>query len=145
MFLPDATPTASKYLKHLIWPHWSKDYKGRAAVAQGEAFDASPANIDGRTKRVEVAQYHRNGTAAKINAGQRSERPMTLRYGDAKSLMNKAAHAVFTADAHKGTTTRTRQQIKDEFDRLKAQVKRIWRRHQVMQLIKTTKRTYPLY
>jgi zinc protease len=30
---------------------WSKDYKGEAVVAEGEAFDPSPANVESRTTR----------------------------------------------------------------------------------------------
>lgn len=32
-----------------------KDFKGKAAVAEGEAFDPSPSNIDSRTKVENIA------------------------------------------------------------------------------------------
>jgi zinc protease len=46
-----------------------------------------------------------------------------LRFGDEKSLMNRSDAAYFAGQLlQRGTAKRTRQQIKDEFDRLKAQV-----------------------
>jgi zinc protease len=48
---------------------------------------------------------------------------LILRFGDEKSLMNRVDAAGFVADLlQRGTTKRTRQQIQDEFDRLKARV-----------------------
>src|SRR5262249_12487985 len=43
-----ATPTTPD-VKALV-----RDYKGREAVARGEAFDVAPANIEARTKRSEL-------------------------------------------------------------------------------------------
>ena len=51
-----------------------KDYKGNAAVAQGEAFEPSPANIDARTVRVtlpngmKLALLRRRREEATVNA-----------------------------------------------------------------------------
>src|SRR6266536_2674958 len=48
---------------------------------------------------------------------------LPLHFGDEKSLMGKSAVAVMAADMlPRGTQKHTRQQIKDEFDRLKARV-----------------------
>jgi zinc protease len=48
---------------------------------------------------------------------------LTLRFGDEQSLMNRAAAAQLTGQMLvRGTAKHTRQQIKDEFDKLKAQV-----------------------
>jgi zinc protease len=48
---------------------------------------------------------------------------MTLRFGDEKSLMNRATAAQLAGQMlMRGTTKHTRQQLKDEFDRLKATV-----------------------
>ena len=45
-----------------------KDYKGEAAVAQGEAFDPSPANIESRTTRTKLANGLPAGAAAQEDA-----------------------------------------------------------------------------
>jgi zinc protease len=59
----------------------------------------------------------------KKTRGESVEARLTLRFGDAKSLANTATAAEFAASMlNKGTSKLTRQQIKDEFDRLKANV-----------------------
>lgn len=121
-----------------------KDYKGRALVAQGEAFDPSPANIDGRTRRSEQPNTIELAFLPKSTRGNEVNARLTLRYGDQKSLMNKSAISVFTASMlDKGTTTRSRQQIKDELDKLKAQVNVFGGGNQVNVIIKTTKENLP--
>ncbi|QIP15410.1 insulinase family protein [Spirosoma aureum] len=121
-----------------------KNYKGRAAIASGEAFDPSPANIDGRTRRVEQPNTIELALLPKSTRGNEVNARLTLRYGDQKSLMNKSAISVFTASMlDKGTTTRTRQQIKDELDKLKAQVSLFGGGNQVNATIKTTKENLP--
>ena len=121
-----------------------KNYKGRAVMASGEAFDPSPANIDGRTRRIEQPNTIELALLPKTTRGSEVNARLTLRYGDQKSLLNKSAVSVFTASMlDKGTTTRTRQQIKDEFDKLKAQVGVFGGGNQVNVTIKTSKENLP--
>ncbi|NEU68196.1 M16 family metallopeptidase [Spirosoma agri] len=121
-----------------------KNYKGRAAIASGEAFDPSPANIDGRTRRIEQPNTIELALLPKSTRGNEVNARLTFRYGDQKSLMNKSAVSVFTASIlDKGTTTRTRQQIKDELDKLKAQVNVFGGGNQVNVIVKTTKENLP--
>jgi len=121
-----------------------KDYKGRALVAQGEAFDPSPVNIDSRTRRTEQPGTIELALLPKTTRGNEVNARMTLRYGDVKSLMNKGTIADLTASMlDKGTTTRSRQQLKDEFDKLKAQVDVYGGGNQVNAIIKTTKENLP--
>ena len=121
-----------------------KNYKGRAVMASGEAFDPSPANIDGRTRRIEQPNSIELALLPKTTRGNEVNARLTLRYGDQKSLMNKSAISVFTASMlDKGTTTRSRQQIKDELDKLKAQVNIFGGANQINVTIKTTKENLP--
>jgi zinc protease len=100
-----------------------KDYKGNQTIAQGEAFDPSPANIESRTERADLANGMKVAMLSKKTRGEAVEVRMTLRFGDEQSLQNKATAAQYAASMlNKGTSKRTRQQIKDEFDRLKANV-----------------------
>ena len=99
------------------------EYKGKAALADGEAFDPSPANMDARTKRatlpggMKVAMLEKRTRGGVVNAR------VTLRFGDERTLNNRADAARLVGSMlNRGTKSRTRQQIKDEFDRLKAQV-----------------------
>ena len=100
-----------------------KDYKGDQAVSAGEAFDPSPANIDARTKRGQEANGLRYAYLPKSTRGNSVSASLRLRYADEKSLMFKGIIATLTASMlERGTKTRTYQQIKDELDKLKAQV-----------------------
>lgn len=121
-----------------------KDYKGRALVAQGEAFDPSPTNIDGRTRRSEQPNTIELALLPKSTRGNEVNARLTLRYGDVTSLKNKGMVSQLTASMlDKGTTTRSRQQIKDELDKLKAQVQVFGGGNQVNAVIKTTKENLP--
>jgi len=100
-----------------------KDYKGTQAVAQGEAFDPSPANIESRTVRTDLPNGMKVAMLAKKTRGESVEARLTLRLGDLASLQNRGSAGEYAVDMlNKGTTKHTRQQIKDEFDRLKANV-----------------------
>jgi zinc protease len=95
-------------------------YKGDAAVAAGEAFDATPANIDARTVRSRIGNLRLALLPRKTRGGSVHLR-LALQMGDEKSLMNRAtAGNVAGAMLTRGTTKRTRQQIEDDLDRLKA-------------------------
>ncbi len=98
-----------------------KDYKGDAAVSEGEAFDPSPANIEQRTTRSALPGGLEIALLPKKTRGGTVVASMTLRFGDERSLMNRAMAAQLAGQMlMRGTAKHTRQQIKDEFDRLKA-------------------------
>ena len=99
-----------------------KSYKGEAAVAAGEAFDASPANIDKRTTRTE-----KNGVRlALLPKKTRAElvfMAFTMNLGNEKALIGKDfAGSLVPSMLLRGTKKHTREQLKDAFDKLKAQV-----------------------
>ncbi len=97
-------------------------YKGDATVAAGEAFDPSPANIEARVKRMKIGGLD-VALLEKENRGDSVIANLILRFGDEKSLMNRSEAASFAGRLlMRGTTKHTRQQIQDEFDRLKARV-----------------------
>lgn len=99
-----------------------KDFKGKAAVAEGEAFDPSPSNIDARTKIEKMAGISL-ALLPKKTRGNSVFARLTLRFGDEKSLLGTATAADLAADMlTKGTAKHTRQQFQDELDKLKARV-----------------------
>jgi zinc protease len=100
-----------------------KDYKGDAAVAQAEAFDATPANIDTRTQKFKLPNGMEVALLPKGARGQAVSATVTLNLGDEKSVFGLAEVGEATAAMlNKGTAKLTRQQIQDRFDQLKAQV-----------------------
>jgi zinc protease len=99
------------------------DYRGDTAVVRGEAFDPSPANIDQRTRRSELPGGLGLALLPKRTRGQTVNVSLTLRFGRLETVRNKSVVADLAADLLlRGTKNHTRQQLNDEFDRLKARV-----------------------
>jgi zinc protease len=120
-----------------------KDYKGDATVAAGEAFDPSPANIEARTIRRDAGGM-KLALLPKKTRGGKVVAQMVLRYGDEKSLMNRATAADLAADMlMRGTAKHTRQQLQDELDRLKARVSVGGGPTQAIVTIETTRENLP--
>ena len=122
-FVPEASPSRAEIPNAPKIEDLVKDYKGEALMAEGEAFDPSPANIETRTVRIEKPNAIETALLTKKTRGNVVAAKITLRYGDEKSLMNKATISDLTGSMlDKGTKTKTRQQLKDTFDNLKAKV-----------------------
>lgn len=123
MFIPTAKPDRAEIPPVPDLVAMLKDYKGDAAISTGEAFDPSPSNIETRTIRNVAPTGLKLALLPKKTRGSTVFAAMTLRFGDEKSLTNRAAAAQFVGQMlMRGTQKHTRQQIKDEFDRLKASV-----------------------
>jgi len=100
-----------------------KDYKGDTALAVGEAFDPSPANVESRLARGALPVGLETVYLPKKNRGQTANATLTLRYGTLDAVTGKYVAADLAADMlMRGTRNRSRQQIKDELNRLKARV-----------------------
>ncbi len=122
-FVPDNKPDRSPIPPTPDVAALVNGYKGEAAIAAGEAFDATPANIDARTKRSQEGGV-KLALLAKQTRGNSVTLDMKLRYGDEASLTNKPALASLTAAMlERGTKTRSYSQIRDAFDKAKAQVR----------------------
>ena len=120
-FLPEATPTRAEIPETPDVAEMLKDYQGDSTIAQGEAFEASPENIDRRAQRVDVGGLKltllpKKTRGAQVNAS------LHFRFGDETTLRGLNAVASTTGSMlMRGSTKHTRQQIRDELDRLKAQ------------------------
>ena len=108
-----ATPDVAKLLE---------GYKGREAMAAGEAFDPTPDNVEQRVKRGRIGGVD-YAFLPKKTRGETVHLTVSLRFGNLEALQGKAMLAEFVGPMlNRGTKNRTRQQIKDEFDKLNAQV-----------------------
>ena len=100
-----------------------KDYKGGAVIQQGEVFDFTPQNIEARVIRVTLPNGLKLVMFPKKTRGGTVTATLNVRFGDEKSLFGKStAGTMAGALLMRGTTTKNRQQIQDEMDRLKAQI-----------------------
>jgi len=105
-----APPTAAEVLK---------DFKGKQTVSNAEAFDPSQANIDKRTKRVDVGGI-KVSLLTKKNKGEQVNFSVRFRSGDEKSLFGQATVAAMTGQMlSRGTSKFTRAQLADELEKLK--------------------------
>jgi len=144
VFIPTAKPDRSEVPPPPDVAAMVKDYKGDAAVASGEAFDPSPAHIESRTKRSRLPDGLQVALLPKKTRGGTVVAAMTIRFGDQTSLEGKATAADLAADMlMRGTTKHTRQQIKDELDRLKARMGVSGRATQATLSIETTRESFP--
>jgi zinc protease len=123
VFLPTETPDRAIIPPLTDIAALVKDYKGDTTMTAGEAFDPTPANIDARTARSELPSGMKLALLPKATRGQTVSATIRLHFGTEAALSGKATTASLAgAMLMRGTTTHTRQQLKDEFDRLKAQV-----------------------
>jgi zinc protease len=100
-----------------------KDYKSTVVVETGEAFDPSPANIDAHTLRFALQNGMKISLLSKKTHGATVHASIALHFGDVESLKDKSEAAELAASTLiEGTSTKDRQQIQDEIDRLKSRL-----------------------
>ena len=98
-------------------------YKGRDAIAAGEAFDASPDNIEARTNRGELHPKFPYASLPKETRGGAVRLSLSLRFGNEASLENKTPAAEMMAGLmERGTEDYSYQEIRDRLDSLLANV-----------------------
>jgi zinc protease len=98
-----------------------KDYKGGKALAEGEHFDPTPENLEKRTKRFTLPGGIKVALLPKKTRGEAVSGQMALHFGNAQSLAGSTAAVDYIgAMLTRGTKSHTREQIKDELDRLKS-------------------------
>jgi zinc protease len=122
-FIPTAAPDRAEIPATPDAAARFKDYKGGAAIQQGEAFDPTPQNIEARVVRATLPNGLKLVMFPKKTRGGTVTAMIDIRFGDEKSLSgHPAVGAMAGALLMRGTKTKNRQQIQDETDRLKAQI-----------------------
>jgi len=120
-FIPEAAPDRAATPAAVDVAAQVKDYKGEATVAAGEAFDATPANLDARAQRFALGNGMKVVLLPKKTRGETVNFALTLNFADEQSATGKRAVGDMTAALlPHGTTGRDRQQIADTLDRLRA-------------------------
>jgi zinc protease len=122
-YIPDKTPDRAEIPAAPDLVALFKDYKGGEQLAQGEAFDPTPANIEARTKRIKLANGMTLLLLPKQTRGGTVRVHLGIRFGDEKSLLGKETAADMAGGLlMRGTKHKSRQQIEDAIDQLKAQL-----------------------
>ncbi len=118
----DTTPERAEIPEPPDVPALVAGYTGREAVAEGEAFDPTPANIDRRTRTVELSNGVQVALLPKQTRGESVTFQLSFRHGTEAVLAGRATAGDLAGSMlMRGTRNRSRQEISDELDRLKAQ------------------------
>jgi zinc protease len=121
-----------------------KDYKGGAALADAEAFDPSPENIEKRTERGSLPGGAKYALLTKTTRGNTVEGRITIRMGDEKSLENMSVVSSLTASMLKrGTKNKTMAQINEALDKLSSTLNVYGGGQAVIITFKSTKQNFP--
>jgi zinc protease len=144
LFYPTKTPDRAEVATAPDIVALVKDYKGDAAKDLGETFDATPANIEARTLRSKLPGGLELALLPKKTRGGSVFAALSLRFGDEASLKNLGSTpGMTTAMLMRGSRKHTRQQLSDEFDRLKARINlNSWGSGQYAS-IETTRENFP--
>src|SRR5690606_12134978 len=122
-FIPEKEPFRAEIPEPPDIAALLEGYKGDPVVARGEPFDASPANIDRETRRVDLPGGLKLSLLPKKTRGRQIHALLSFHFGDEHSLFGRSQTGVITAQMlMRGTTRRTRAAIQDELDRRRAQV-----------------------
>ena len=122
-FIPDATPDRAPVPPPVDIAAMVKDYKGDATATLGETFDTSIANLDARTQRFTLANGMKVALLPKKTRGEAVHFSLTLHFADEKSAFGKQADGQLTGSMlMRGTAKKSRQEIEDTFDKLRAHV-----------------------
>jgi zinc protease len=109
-----ATPDVAELLK---------DYKGGDAIAKGEFFDPTVANIEKRVQTTQLASGVKVALLPRKTRGEVVSLNLALHYGNVESLKDHTSATQFLAGLMaRGTKKHTRQQLEDELNRLKARL-----------------------
>ncbi len=122
-FVPSAAPDRAEIPPRPDPGALVAQYRGRGDVAQGEAFDPSPQNIEARLMRRSLANGIRIALLPKKTRGGTVIASLALHWGDETSKMNRAtACALAGGMLLRGTKRHSRAELRDAFDRLNASV-----------------------
>ncbi len=100
-----------------------KDYQGREALAEGEQFEATTANIESRVTRLTLDNGMQLALLPKQTRGDAVSAVVALRFAAEQDLAGRVTAVGMVPDLlMRGTDKYSYQQIKDRLDELKATV-----------------------
>jgi zinc protease len=102
-------------------PSLVANYTGRAAIAQGEDFAATPENIEARVQRLTLPEGIKTTLLPKKSRGEEVRLLLTLRYGNEDNLKGFEVAAGFLPELMmRGTKNLSYQELRDALDDLNA-------------------------
>lgn len=123
VFIPDAAPDRAAVPNAPTLSSVLRSYKSSITVSRAEEFDPTPANIEKRVVRSQLANGMKVAMLSKKMAGGTVSVAIELHFGDANTLSGRNAAAQLAGNLlMSGTKTRNRQQIQDEMEKLNARI-----------------------
>ena len=123
MFLPTQSPDRAEIPAVPDLAAALKDYRSSGAIAQGEDFNPTPANIEARVIRKTLPGGMKLALLPKKTRGSTVVAQLALQWGDEQSKANRAAACGVTSGMLlRGTRKHSREQLRNRFDRLKSNV-----------------------
>jgi zinc protease len=123
MFLPETKPDRAPMLASVDVPALVNNYKGDPAVAAGESFDPSPANLEARTERFALPNGMKVALLSKKTRGETAQIELRLDVGATETLRNSSPASAFTASMlERGTAKHDRQAFADALDKLRTKL-----------------------
>jgi zinc protease len=119
VFVPEDNPLRAEIPPAPTVAEVMKEFQPKQVTSVAEAFDPSQANIDARTRILQIGGV-KVALLSKKNRGETVSVSLTLRIGNEKALFGQRTNASFAGQMlSRGTTRFSRSQLSDEFDRLK--------------------------
>ncbi len=119
IYLPEDSPQRAEVPAAPALAEVMKDFKGKADGGVSEAFEPTQANIMARTKRVDFGGV-KVALLPKKNRGEVVNVALQMRLGNEKDFFGKRRISQLAGSMlMRGTTRYTREQLADEFERLK--------------------------
>jgi len=123
MFVPTQMPDRAEIPPAPNLAEMLRGYQGDAKLAQGETFNPTPENIETRTLRRSLPGGMKVALLPKKTRGGTVVAQLGFRWGDEQSKAGKSiACGIAGAMLQRGTQKRSREQLSNEFSRLKASV-----------------------
>ncbi|HJZ84304.1 MAG TPA: pitrilysin family protein [Polyangia bacterium] len=124
LFLPTKTPDRAPLPAAADVVALVKDYKGAQAVAEGEQFAATIENIEQHTSRYTLPSGAKVALLPKKTRANAVHVSLAIHFAREADIKGKTTAAGMIGDMLiRGTRHHSYQQLKDEFDRLKAEVR----------------------
>ena len=109
LFVPEAKPDRAPNVAPVDVVDLLRDYKGDPALAAGEDFDPTPANLEARTERFALANGMKIALLPKKTRGAKVYFSIQLHEGDEKSLSGRTPQGELAAAMlMRGTAKRSR-------------------------------------
>ena len=123
LFLPTREPDRAEIPPTPDVEAMVRNYRGAGPIAQGEAFEPTPANIEARVIRRTLPGGMQLALLPKKTRGGTVVAQLGLRWGDEAAKTGRAtACGIASAMLLRGTRNRTREQIANELARIKSHV-----------------------